>query len=89
MQKDERLHTFFRHDNWVRSLSLHGSGKYLSSCSDDKSIRIWDLQSGKEKKKIDAHELFISAVRFNPKYGIVASGGNYRIVKLWHLRTLL
>jgi WD40 repeat protein len=88
VQTGEHLHTFFGHDNWVRSLALHGSGKYLYSCSDDKSIRIWDLQSGKEKKKIDAHEHFISAVRFNPKYGVVASGGNDMIVKLWHLRTL-
>ncbi len=83
------MHTFFGHDNWVRCLSLHSSGKYLYSCSDDKSIRIWDLQSGKEKKKFDAaHEHFISSVRFNPKYGVVASGGNDMVLKVWHLRTV-
>jgi platelet-activating factor acetylhydrolase IB subunit alpha len=27
------------HDNWVRGLALHHSGKYLYSCSDDKSVR--------------------------------------------------
>ena len=43
----EHLHTFFGHDNWVRSLSMHPSTKYLYSAADDKTIRIWDLQSGK------------------------------------------
>jgi platelet-activating factor acetylhydrolase IB subunit alpha len=29
--------TFKGHDNWVRGLVFHPSGKYLISCSDDKS----------------------------------------------------
>jgi len=64
-QTGEHLHTFYGHDNWVRSLSLHSSGKYLYSASDDKTIRVWDMNSGKEKKKIDAHEHFIACVKFN------------------------
>jgi len=51
-QTGEHLHSFIGHDNWVRSLSLHPNGKYLYSASDDKTLRIWDLQYGKEKKKI-------------------------------------
>jgi WD40 repeat protein len=84
----EHLHTFFGHDNWVRSLSLHATGKYLYSAADDKTIRVWDLQSGKEKKKTEAHELFISTVQYNSKYGVVASSGNDAVVKLWHLKAL-
>lgn len=88
LQTGQLLHTFYGHDNWVRSLSLHSSGKYLYSASDDKSIRIWDMNFGKEKKRIEAHEHFISTVRFNEKYGIVASGGNDLIIKIWHLKAL-
>lgn len=84
----EHLHTFFGHDNWVRSLSLHISGKYLYSSADDKTIRVWDLNSGKEKKKYDAHEHFISCVKYNSKYGIVASSGNDMVVKIWHLKAI-
>lgn len=46
------------------------------------------MNFGKEKKRIEAHEHFISTVRFNEKYGIVASGGNDLIIKIWHLKAL-
>jgi platelet-activating factor acetylhydrolase IB subunit alpha len=47
LQTGELLHTFMGHDNWVRCLSLHVNGRYLYSCSDDKTIRIWDMNFGK------------------------------------------
>jgi WD40 repeat protein len=31
----------------VRGLMFHPSGKYLISCSDDKTWRVWDLKQGK------------------------------------------
>ena len=31
------------HENWVRSMCVHPSGRFLISCADDKSIRCWDL----------------------------------------------
>ena len=65
---------------------MHPTGKYLYSSSDDKTIRIWDLNFGKEKKKLEAHEHFVAAVEFNGKYGVIGSGGNDMIVKIWHLK---
>lgn len=81
------LHTFIGHDNWVRSLSLHVSGSWLYSSSDDKTIRVWDLSFGKEKKKVDAaHEHFVSSVRYNGKYGVLASSGNDQVIKIWTMK---
>ena len=65
---------------------MHPTGKYLYSASDDKTIRIWDLNFGKEKKRIEAHEHFISTIRFHKKYGMIATGGHDLIVKIWHLK---
>lgn len=31
------------HTTWVRRLRIHPNGKYLVSCSDDKTIKFWDL----------------------------------------------
>jgi platelet-activating factor acetylhydrolase IB subunit alpha len=70
----------------VRSLALHSTGKYLYSASDDKSIRVWDMNFGKEKRKLDAHEHFVSTVRFNPKYAVLASTGHDMTIKIWALK---
>ena len=70
----------------MRGLAIHPTGKYLYSASDDKTLRVWDLQYGKEKKRIEAHEHFISTVRFHNKYGLVATAGNDTIVKIWQLK---
>lgn len=43
----ELLHTFSGHDNWVRCMALHPTGKYLYSVSDDKTLRVWELTHGK------------------------------------------
>ncbi|KAL2832940.1 WD40-repeat-containing domain protein [Aspergillus cavernicola] len=60
--------TLVGHDNWVRGLIFHPSGKYLLSVADDKTIRCWDLsQEGRLVKTIDnAHEHFISCIRWAP-----------------------
>jgi WD40 repeat protein len=34
------------HDNWIRALVFHPSGKYLLSASDDKTIKVWELNTG-------------------------------------------
>ena len=36
--------TFLGHDNWVRSVFLHPSSKYIISCGDDKTIRVFDIK---------------------------------------------
>lgn len=65
---------------------MHPSGKYLYSVSDDKTVRIWELTYGKEKKKIEAHEHFISTIKFHNKYGVIGTAGNDMIVKIWTLK---
>ena len=50
------------HDNWLRALVFHPNGKYLLSASDDKTIRLWELASGRCTKTIEAHEHFVTCM---------------------------
>ena len=63
------------HDNWVRGLAMHHSCKYIYSVSDDKSVRIWDLQNMKQFRKLDnSHNHFIAAIDSNIKYTVTVTG---------------
>ncbi len=65
--------TFFQngHDNWIRALLFHPTGKYLLSASDDKTVRIWDLATGRCVKTVDAHSHFVTCMT----WGRVVMGG--------------
>ena len=50
------------HDNWVRALVFHPSGKYLLSASDDGTIRVWELATGRCVKTVQAHSHFVTCL---------------------------
>lgn len=50
------------HDNWIRELVVHPNGKYLLSASDDKSMKIWDLKTGRCSKTLEAHAHFVTCI---------------------------
>lgn len=50
------------HDNWVRGLVFHPGGKYLLSCADDKTLRIWDIKNKRNTKTIEAHTHFCTSL---------------------------
>ena len=55
--------TLVGHDNWVTDLAFHPNGKFLLSVSDDKSMRIWDLSSGRcTKKLLNIHGHFVTSL---------------------------
>ncbi|OWZ67725.1 nuclear distribution protein PAC1 [Cryptococcus neoformans] len=56
------LRTFIGHDNWIRALVFHPTGKYLLSASDDKTIKVWDLANGRCTKTIEAHSHFVTCM---------------------------
>lgn len=71
------------HDNWVRGLVFHPSGKYLFSASDDKTLKIWDMKTGRCSKTLEAHTHFVTCIAFNQSSPVVATGSVDQSVKIW------
>ncbi|KAK4684340.1 platelet-activating factor acetylhydrolase IB subunit alpha, partial [Tremellales sp. Uapishka_1] len=76
-QSGQCVKTLVGHDNWVRALVIHPTGKYLLSASDDKTIKVWDLATGRCSKTIEAHERFVTCMTWGRAVmGSSAANGN-------------
>ena len=77
------LMVFSVHDSWVRSVILHPSGKYIISCSDDKSIRVLDIKENRCMRAInDAHSHFVTCLAMSKNHTVI-SGSVDKNVSVW------
>lgn len=56
------LHHQVGHDNWVRGVLFHPGGKFIVTCADDKTLRIWDYKNKRCMKTLCAHEHFVTSL---------------------------
>ena len=55
----------------------------LASASDDRTVKLWDAQSGKPIRTLEGHTGRVRGVAFDPEGGMLASASDDRTVKLW------
>ena len=68
----------------VNSVAFSPDGKTLASGGWDDTVRLWDVQTGKQIRKIDAHKAMVAHVVFSPDGKVLASrGGLDGTVRLW------
>ena len=58
----------------------------LYSCSDDKTIRVWNLDTGENVSTINAHDDRVYGMCIL-KDGNIASGSRDKTVKIWDYKT--
>ncbi|MEH1794450.1 WD40 repeat domain-containing protein [Nostoc sp.] len=79
--------TLTGHSNIVNSVSFSPDGKTLASGSGDKTIKLWNLETGKEIRALMGHSLIVFSVSFSPDGKTLASGSWDKTIKLWNLET--
>jgi FOG: WD40 repeat len=80
------LFTLIGHDNWVRGVTFHPGGKYLVSCGDDKTLRVWDTANKRNMKTLEAHSHFVTSLDFHRAHPYVVTGSVDKTVKVWECR---
>lgn len=48
--------------------------RFLCSASDDKTLKLWDLVSGKCLKTLKGHSNYVFCCNFNPQSNLIVSG---------------
>ncbi len=81
------LRTLNRHAADVMSVAFSPDGQTLASVSVDRTVRLWDVASGRERVSLTGHTDRISCVAFSPDGKTLASGGWDHTVKLWDVAT--
>jgi WD40 repeat protein len=68
----------------VTSLAFSPDGKTLASGGWDDMVRLWEVATGKQLRKLDAHQAMVARVAFSPDGKVLASrGGLDGVLRLW------
>ena len=80
------LFTLRGHDDDVEFLAFSPDGKVLASASRDNSVRLWDVATGKTRRKFETTTRTLECVAFSPD-GRILAFMDHATVKLWDLAT--
>lgn len=71
------------HTGGLRALAVSPDGKIIATCSEDRTLKLWDSDSGRELRSLSGHSDRVMAVAISPNGQVLASAGNDKTVKLW------
>ena len=81
------IHTLTGHQKWVCSVAWNNNQKILASGSEDETIKLWEVDTGREILTIRGHSGYVNSVAFSPDGKILASGSDDKTIRIWEVQT--
>jgi WD40 repeat protein/serine/threonine protein kinase len=80
------LNFFEGHHENITAACFSNDGQYILSGSLDKTIRLWNVASGKEVRRFEGDGSYVYSVRFSPDSRYILSG-HEKSVRLWEINS--
>ncbi|MGB3510879.1 MAG: serine/threonine-protein kinase [Microcoleaceae cyanobacterium] len=81
------VHTLIGHSKWVCSVAFSPNDNIVASGSEDETIKLWQVDSGREILTISGHFGYVNSVAFSPDGKILASGSDDKTIRIWEVKT--
>ncbi|KAF8837780.1 WD40 repeat-like protein [Paxillus ammoniavirescens] len=81
------LTTISRHESIISSIAYLPGGERVVSCSDDKTVRIWDVENGEQEGKSIEHEGCVHVLAVTRDGKRILGGGVDGRMKVWDAET--
>ncbi|MDJ0617332.1 MAG: TIR domain-containing protein, partial [Calothrix sp. MO_192.B10] len=75
-----------KHGSAVNSVAFSPDDKTIASASNDNTIKLWNIEDGKELKSLKGHTSAVNSVAFSPDGKTIASASDDNTIKLWNLQ---
>jgi WD40 repeat protein len=82
-----QLPALLGHFDWARTVAFSPDGSQVVTGSDDQSVRIWQVSSGKCIQTLQGHSDCVSSVAFSPDASQLVSGSGDESVRIWQVST--
>jgi len=75
------------HSSSIQSMCYSPDGAYIASASRDKTIKIWEVETGRLLRTLTEHTDAVNSVAYSPDGAYLASGSWDCTVKIWEVET--
>jgi len=72
------------HNHFVSDVVISSDGQFALSASWDKTLRLWDLNTGVTTRRFVGHTNDVLSVSFSPDNRQIVSGSRDKTIKLWN-----